>query len=306
MAACLQTGDLFALVGGRHLKLAHGGVAALGQRGHIGDLPTLDGGQTLGKQPGIAEHTAADHSHVGTGVLQNAGGILGLEDVAVGDNGDAHRLFHLTDPVPVGLTGVHLGLGAAVDRHGGHTGLLHGLCKLHTVDGALVPAQTELHRHRAARSPDHGLGHLHRQIGSAHQAGAVAGVGHLGHGTTHVDINKIAARLLVGNACGLLHAIGIAAEDLGGGGVFPLPQFQQGHSLFILIAQGLGADHFGAGQSGPLLSADGAKGDIRHTRHRAEGQGGGDLNSSDTNHNYLQKGKNTPQIPAYFTTPVHS
>ena len=184
-----------------------------------------------------------------------------------------HRLLHRPDIVPVGGSGVHLVPGAAVDGHGGRTGLLHGLCKLHAVDGALVPAQAELHRHRALCPPDHRFGHPHRLGRVTHQAGAVPGVCHFGHGAAHIDVDDVRPGNFGGDGRPLLHAHGVAAEDLGGGGVLPLPQLQQGHGLFVLKAQGLGADHLRAGQPRPLLPADSPEGRIRHPRHGGQGQG---------------------------------
>ena len=53
--ARLQAGDLLALVGGRHLKLAHGGVAPLAEGRTLGDGFTRKGGLCLLEDPGVAE-----------------------------------------------------------------------------------------------------------------------------------------------------------------------------------------------------------------------------------------------------------
>ncbi len=88
----------------------------------------------------------------------------------------------------------------------------------------------------------------------------------------------------VGDGRRLLHAHRVAAEDLGGGGVLPLPQLQQGDGLFVLVAQGLGADHLRAGEPRPLLPADGAEGHVGHPRHGGQGQGRFDFDSSNGYH----------------------
>ena len=182
--------------------------------------------------------------------------VLRLKDIAVGEDGDGHGLLYRPDIVPVGPAGVHLHLGAAVDRHGGHTGGLHGLGELHAVDGALVPAQPEFDGDGpSARPPDDRLGHLHRQLGVPHQAGAIPGVGHLGHRTAHIDIQNVRPRLLRGDARRLLHAVRVAAEELHRRRVLPLAQLQQGKGFFVLIAQGLGADHLRHGVPRPQLPA---------------------------------------------------
>ena len=181
-----------------------------------------------------------------------------------------------------------------MDGHRRRPRLLHSPGKLHAVDGALVPAQAELHRHRAPGPPDHRLHHLHRQLRGAHQAGAVPGVGHLGHRTAHVDVDDVGPGHLAGDGRALLHACGVAAENLGGAGVLLFPHLEQGNGLFILIAQSFGADHLGAGQPRPLLPADGPKSQVSHPGHGPQSQGRFDFNSSDGQHGLLRTVKYRP------------
>lgn len=75
--------------------------------------------------------------------------------------------------------------------------------------------------------------------------------------------------------------------------MLPLSQLEQGDRLFILIAQSLGADHLGAGQSRPLLPADGTERQVCHPRHRGQRQRDMDLDSSDFNHGDLLEIKHT-------------
>ena len=117
------------------------------------------------------------------------------------------------------------------------------------------------------------LQHPDRLVRVPHQARAVPGVGHLGHGAAHVDVDEVRPGHLVGDGGRLLHAHQVAAEDLGGGGVLPLPQLEQGNGLFILKAQGLGTDHFGTGQPCPLLPADGAERQVCHPAMGASASG---------------------------------
>ena len=160
-----------------------------------------------------------------------------------------------------------------MDRHGGHPGLLHGFGKLHAVDGALVPAQAELHRHRpTARAPDHRFRHFDRQLRVLHQPRAVPGIGHLGYRAAHIDVNDIGAGALPGHARRLLHTGRVAAEDLHRRRVFPLPQLKERNGLFVLIAQGLGAHHLRDGIARPQLPADGPEGQVCHSRHRSQRQ----------------------------------
>ena len=102
-----------------------------------------------------------------------------------------------------------------------------------------------------------------------------------------------AAGMLQGDLGCLCHADRVTAEDLGGGGVFSLPQLEQRNGLFILKAQGLGADHLGTGQPRPLLPADGTERQVCHPRHRGQRQRDMDLDSSDFNHGDLLEIKHT-------------
>ena len=69
--------------------------------------------------------------------------------------------------------------------------------------------------------------------------------------------------------------------------MFPLLQSQQGPGLFVLIAQGLGADHFRAGQPGALLPAQQPEGPVGDPGHRGQGQGRFNDNGSDLDHGDL-------------------
>ena len=88
----------------------------------------------------------------------------------------------------------------------------------------------------------------------------------------------------MGDGRALLHTYRVAAENLGGGGVLPLPQLEQGNRLFILVAQGLGADHLSTGQARPLLPADGAEGHVGDPGHGGQSQGRFNVDSSDGYH----------------------
>ena len=134
-----------------------------------------------------------------------------------------HGVFDLSDPVPVGGAGIHLGSGTAVDGHSGNPCLLHGFGKFHAVDTALIPAKTHFHRHRTAGATDDRFGYLDGKVGGAHEAGPVTAVGDFRDGTAHIDVDDIRAGDLTGDGGGLLHADRVTAENLGGGGVLILP-----------------------------------------------------------------------------------
>ena len=158
-----------------------------------------------------------------------------------------------------------------MDGHGGHPHILHAPGKLHTVDGALVPAQTEFHGDRLAGGPPHhGGGHSGSLLRVLHQGGAIPGPGDFGHGTAHVDVDDVRPGLLQGQGSALLHGGLVAAENLDGTGVLSLAQGEEGGGLFISIAQGLGADHLGDGVTAGQLPAYGAEGHVGDPRHGSQ------------------------------------
>ena len=216
-------------------------------------------------------------------MLQNAGGVPRLPDVAVGNNRDGDGFFHLADAVPVGGSAIDLGPGTAVDRHGGGTRLLQSLGELHAVAAAHVPAAAELRGDRGARQ---GLHHrLHDAgglVGVLHQSGAVAVIDDLGHGTAHIDIQNVRAGIFHGDLGGLRHTDRVAAEDLDGGGMLPGELGQQGEGLFVMVAQGLGGDELRAGQARAQFRTDLAEGHVRDAGHGCQGQPGIDFNIADT------------------------
>ena len=233
------------------------------------------------EQPRVAEAAPPDHGHVRSGERQNADGVLRRKYIAVGDDGDAHRLLYLPDGRPVRLTGVHLGAGAAVHRDGADPRLLQHLRQLHGVDAALVPAPAHLDRHRYGTGLHHRLGDAGGLLRLLHQGGAVAVGHHLAHGAAHVDVDDRRAGHLRRDGGGLGHAPDIAAEDLGGGGALVARQLQKAAALFVLIAQGLGADQLGAAHVGAQLPADLTKRQIRDAGHGGQIQFSGDVDGSD-------------------------
>ena len=183
-----------------------------------------------------------------------------------------HGLFDLTNDVPVGLAGVHLHPRAPVDGDGGGPRLLADLGKRHRVHAAAVPALAEFHRHRLIHSGADGLNDAPGQLRVPHKGRAVAGFDDLSHGAAHVDIQNIRPGSFQGHTGGLGHDLRLVAEDLYGAGVLVLGDIQQGFGLFIVVDQGLGADHLRGGEGRALLTADLPEGEIRHPGHGAQRQ----------------------------------
>ena len=168
-----------------------------------------------------------------------------------------------------------------MDGDGADARLLQHFRQLHGVDAALVPATAHLYRHRHGAGLHHGLGDARGLLGVLHQGGAVAVGHHLAHGAAHVDIDDRRAGHLRRDLSGLGHAASVAAEDLGGGRALIVRQLQKAAALFILIAQGFGADQFGAAHVSTQLAADLAEGQIRDAGHGSQVQFSVDGNAAD-------------------------
>ena len=287
------------LVLGGQTDLPHGHITALRQRRQRRDGTALQRRLGLLKDPWVAEAAPADHGGVSAGKVEDGHGILRREHVAVGDNGDGHRLLHLTDGDPVRLSGVHLGAGAAVNGHRRHPCLLQHPGQLHGIDAALVPAPTHFHRHRHRAGLHHRLGDAGGPLRVLHQGGAVTVGDHLAHGTAHVDVDEVGAGQLGGHAGGFRHAGGVAAEDLHPGRMLPRPQTQQTAGLAVLIAQGLGADHLGDGKPCPQLPADLAEGQIGDPGHRGQDQPGIHMDAADVHGVSSLSGDIAPQYSTW-------
>ena len=234
------------------------------------------------EDPGVAKDAPGDHHPVCPGVAEDAGGVLAGEHVPVGDDGDGEGLLDLPNVVPIGGAGVHLHLGPAVEGDGGHPHGFQHLGQVQADDVPLVPAQAHLHGDGGAPGPaDHRLGHPAGLVQVPQQAGAVPVVGHFGHGAAHVDVDDVRVGHLPDDGSPLLHAGQVAAEDLHPAGVLLRAQLHEGEGLFILIAQGFGADHLGDGVGRPQLPADGAEGQVGDPRHGGQHQGRGDMDRTD-------------------------
>ena len=98
------------------LDLPHGDGEALRHAGQGRDLAALQRRLGALEEKRVAERAAPDHRHVRAGEVQYAHRVLRLEHVAVGDDGDGHRLLDLTDGRPVRRAAVHLRAGAPVHR----------------------------------------------------------------------------------------------------------------------------------------------------------------------------------------------
>ena len=184
--------------------------------------------------------------------------------------------LHLADEGPVGLAGVHLRAGAAVDGQGGDARVLQPFGKADDALGVLVPAQPRLDGDGDADGLDHGLGDAQQLGDVAQHAGSGALARNLFDGAAEVDVEQFGPGLF-DNARRLDHGLHLAAVDLDAHGAFAAEDVQLAARAFDVANQGVGTDELGVHEVGAILLAERAEGhvgDVFHgrqqQRHRAQ------------------------------------
>ena len=124
----------------------------------------------------------------------------------------------------------------SVYGYGVCSGGLQHLAEFHRVYVPHVPALSSLDRHGDPTPSLHRFHNASRFVRILHQCAAVSAVGHLGHGTAHIDVDDVRLFQLHDLGRRLLHAHHIAAEQLDGGGVLIRRQRHDAAGLFVLIA----------------------------------------------------------------------
>ena len=275
------------------LKLPHRHRQPVFETGASGVFLPGEGGVDLLKNPGVAEHTAADHQSVRAGAFQAPYRRLAAGNIPVGNDGDGQLLLDLADGVPVGGAAVEHTPGAPVYRHHGRTAVLHAPGKVQHVDAALVPAQAAFNRDGHVHRFDHGLHDLPRQLRRAHQAAAVAVVRNLGHGAAHVDVQKITAGNFQRQPRPLRHGVRVVAENLcaaDAARIFP----KQFGAFGIPVHQRPGGHHFRHGDPRPQFGADGAESPVRDPGHGRKEHGVIHFDRSDSQYPHLIRRENSP------------
>ena len=109
----------------------------------------LEGVLQVTEQPGAALAAATNHHAVHAGLLDHAHGVLGGENIAVAQNRHVGNQFaQLGDGIPVGLTRIVLGGGAAVQGNRGHAGIARNLGGFEERDVGVVDALAHLNGQR--------------------------------------------------------------------------------------------------------------------------------------------------------------
>ena len=261
---------MLALLRGGKLDLPHGSIHAHGKRRQGRTDAGFEKRVRTFEDPRITECAAPDHRAVRAGIFEDAYCVLRDGDIAVGDDGDGDRLPDRTDRVPVSTAAVLLRTGAAVNRDGGCAGLLRHTGEFDAVDAFLVPSLAEFDGNGDVHGLDDRFDDARGERQVAHERRAVAVAGDLRSRTAHVDVDDVAAGFFERDARALRHGLRFVAEDLRGGRMLVRRKLEQTRRFPVLIAQRLGRDHLGHGQSRAVLAADAAEGEVGHACHRRE------------------------------------
>ena len=167
-----------------------------------------------------------------------------------------------------------------MDSHHGCATIFHALGKVQHIDAALIPAKTAFDRDRYIHCFHNSLDDLPCQLRCTHQAAAIAGIGNLGHGTAHININKITAGDIQSKLRTFGHDLRIITKDLSAAHT-GICLTKQCCAFLIFIAQGTGRNHLCDRKLGAKLRADIAERPVGHTGHRSQRDGGIHLQSTD-------------------------
>ena len=165
------------------------------------------------RQPRPPVHSSPQHQGVGARLRQRPARVIDGQDVAVDDDGDAHSGLDLAHGAPIGLAGIELLAGAAVDGHGLDPERLGTLRQRGRVATGVVPAQAHLDRHRHAHGADRRLDQAAGQVGGAHQGRAAGRARDLLGRAAEIQVDDVCARAL-GHPRALGHHGGVTADQL--------------------------------------------------------------------------------------------
>ena len=271
MAACVQ--DAALLVDAFHVdaQLLFQHVQLLVEVEAVVHHIVIDIIAYLFEDPRTAKGGAAHHDGIHAIAFEGRLGLLGRGDVAVADDGDvdARVALHLANQGPVGLAGVHLCAGAAVDGQRLDAAVLQLLGQLGDDELVLVPAQARLHGNGQLHGVHHLLGDL-QQFGDVLQhAGAGALASHLLHRTAEVQVDEVWTGLL--NDLGRLdHCLHVAAVDLNAHGALFVADGELLLGGLHVANQGFSAHKLGIDHRGAKALAQQAEANVGNIFHRCQ------------------------------------
>src|ERR1041384_192506 len=167
----------------------------------------------LSEDPRISDSPSSDHHSVDTRFRQTSEGFFRSDDVTAAYDWNRNRLLHRSDDVPISASAVALHTSAAVDRDHVSAAVFNESRYFGRIDCRIVPARTDLHRHRDRYSfanPAQNLFELWQVTKERRTTPTVDYF--LGWGSA-VDIYDICGALL-DYFCGCHHPVVIVAEYL--------------------------------------------------------------------------------------------
>ena len=223
----------------------------------------------LRQQPRPPLRPTPNHHAVCARQAQRCPGLFATDDVAIGDDGDIHCLFHRADRSPIGAALVELTAGAPVDGDHLHARVLGPFRDWRGVEHIVVPAEPGFECNRHVDRADHRFDQPQRVIGRFHQCRAGGALRHLFGRAAHVNVDDPRAHRL-DHPRGFGHRFGLAPCKLDGGADDIQPQLRFLPRAGAAAEQFLAGDHLGHDQSGPESRHEAAIGQIGDPRHRGE------------------------------------
>jgi hypothetical protein len=263
----------------------HGHVAQdernpLVARGRAGQGQAALGRGEVAEDPGVPAGAPGDEDEVAAGLGRHAKRVGGAPDVPRAQHRDGHGSLHPGEQRPVGLAGVALSPGAAVDGHCRGAAGLGGKRHLDGVHALPVPAGPDLDGDGDAGGLADGA---HRRLDAPRVSGqrrARPGAAHLLHRAGHVQVHQVGAARHRG-ARPRRQDLGLGREELHREGRLRGIAVQVGLGLGAPVDEPVGRDHLGVGEGGAELAAQEPERAVGHAGEGREEEPSGKAVGSD-------------------------
>ncbi len=197
----------------------------------------------LGQSPRPPLRPAPHHNAIGARQGHCLPRRRGINDIAIGDDGDRYGVLDRRNCRPIGRAFVELAPRAPVDRDHPDARAFGPMRQFGGIEKCVVPTEPRLERHRHLDRRHHRFDQGQRMVEIFQERRARIAVGDLLGGAAHVDVDKCRAAGL-DHPRRLGHPIGLAAGDLNRGIGLIEPELgllaHTGFGLHHLLA----CDHF--------------------------------------------------------------
>ncbi len=249
----------------------------------------------FGEYPRIAESAATDHHAVACAARKALERLLGSYDVAASYDGDAERVAHAANDVPVCAAAIKLQSCTTVNRDHGRTCALDPFSYVYRIDARVVPTGADLHRHGNSNGFDDGGHHRSQVIRRAEQLSPPAPPHHFRRRTAAVDVDDVGAGLF-DHPRSEHHSIEIGTEDLDRDGSLTREEAEHAEGLRVLPRESFCRDELTHQQTDRVAAAvldHAAKRGIGHAGHRRENEivSGGDAPDFERTDEHLTHGR---------------